>query len=158
MPPDSPEKPALQKDSLMGELESIKNLLNKDKKPDIPILEDSLALTSKPADSKESAFNLESIFEESLQAPMLPAADSGEAITSTREAPVTTDSIAVPAQPSYTRPVQAKHQQQTDFSLEIMIQEIVDDAIPVIEARLRERLSQCAPYIIRQLAEKKSLP
>jgi len=89
---------------------------------------------------------------------MLPAADTREAIASTNEGPVRDDAIATPAQPSYTRPTQAKHQQQADFSLEIMIQEIVDDAIPIIEARLRERLSQYAPEIIRQLAEKKSRP
>jgi len=154
MPPDSPDKPALQKDSLMGELESIKSLLKKDRTPVIPTLDDSLVVAARPANSKALPFNLESIFEETLQAPMLATAETVHGSDS--EAPVKDDGIATPQQQAYTRPVRTK--QQADFSLEIMIQEIVDDAIPVIEARLRERLSQCAPEVIRQLAEKKSRP
>lgn len=41
-----------------------------------------------------------------------------------------------------------------DKKLEFLIQELVDEFIPLMEDRLRQRLSQCAPAIIRELSEK----
>lgn len=38
--------------------------------------------------------------------------------------------------------------------MDLLIQEIVDDFIPTIEAALREKLSQCSADVIKQLAEK----
>ncbi len=49
-----------------------------------------------------------------------------------------------PKQPDLAKPV----------NIDLLIQEIVDDYIPVIEDRLRQRLSQYSPEAIQQLAEK----
>ncbi len=42
----------------------------------------------------------------------------------------------------------------SDFDLDIVIQEIVDELIPVMEDQLRQRLSEQSPETIKQLAEK----
>ncbi len=41
-----------------------------------------------------------------------------------------------------------------DKQLEFIIQDLVDEFIPMMEDRLRQRLSQCEPEIIRQLSKK----
>ena len=42
----------------------------------------------------------------------------------------------------------------SDLDLDLMIQELVDEFIPPIEAELRKRLSKCSPAVIAQLAKK----
>jgi hypothetical protein len=44
------------------------------------------------------------------------------------------------------------------INIDLLIQEIVDDYIPVIEDQLRQRLSQYSPEAIQQLAEKQRKP
>lgn len=41
-----------------------------------------------------------------------------------------------------------------DFNIDLLIEEIIDEFIPAIEDKLRQRLSQCYPAAINQLAEK----
>lgn len=139
MPHDSPEKPPSHKDSLMGELESIKNLLDKDTGPTIPTLDDSI---SDSADSTAPQLNLNSIFDDLANtAP-----------------PTLEDTLAATTAAQSGSAQKPERQQQPDFSIHLLIQEIVDEYIPHIEAQLRERLSQCEPDIIRQLANKKVSP
>ena len=169
MPHDSPEKPPLHKDSLMGELESIKDLLDKEVGPTIPTLDDSIADT---ADSLIPEFNLDSIFDEpvntapptladtlsstSVPKTLTPILDDQSTSTPQSLLPAT-EKTPTPAKEN-SRPKKPERQQQPDFSIELLIQEIVDEYIPHIEAQLRERLSQCEPDIIRQLADKKVSP
>ncbi len=47
---------------------------------------------------------------------------------------------------------------QPDFDIDLVIQEIVDEYIPVIESKLRERLSACSPDLLQQLADKHLKP
>ena len=136
MPHDSPEKPPSRKDSLMGELESIKNLLDKESGPTIPTLDDSIADS---ADSPIAQLKLDTIFD-----------DPANTEPPTLSATTTADESSKPQKPG--------RQQQPNFSIELLIQEIVDEHISHIEAELRERLSQCEPDIIRQLANKKVIP
>ncbi|MEE8059312.1 MAG: hypothetical protein V3T17_15970 [Pseudomonadales bacterium] len=41
-----------------------------------------------------------------------------------------------------------------NFDIDLLIQEIVDEFIPVLEDQLRQRLSDCSPLVLQQLAEK----
>ena len=41
-----------------------------------------------------------------------------------------------------------------DLNIDLLIEEIIDEFIPAIEDKLRQRLSQCYPAAINQLAEK----
>lgn len=52
--------------------------------------------------------------------------------------------------------VEQDHQQpaETDYQLDLLVQEIVDEFIPVIEDQLRQRLTACSPEILQQLAAK----
>lgn len=160
-----PEKPALHKDSLMGELESIKRLLYNDSNLAIPTLDDPLSdADSDTADTgKQPLFNLDSIFE-------LPAAKAAPAAAGKPEIPTVTVQVTAGAAElhpplltddkpleRYTRPAHPPRQ-QADFSIELLIQEIVDDYIPQIEAELRLRLSQCEPEILRELAARHLKP
>lgn len=168
MPHDSPEKSPLQKDSLMGELESIKDLLDKEVGPTIPTLDDSIA---NPADNQVPELNLDSIFDElaNTKPPTLAGSLSGntpEAVppileyqsTASPESTIPDTATDTGKAEENTSPHKHERQQQPDFSIELLIQEIVDEYIPHIEAQLRERLSQCEPDIIRQLADKKVSP
>jgi hypothetical protein len=147
----------------MDELESIKSLLNKDSERLIPTLDESVRVVSHPDRSHPPPLNLDAIFEQALPTPPTLTASPASTAPVTEpgncEAPAGVVALSVtepePAT-SYTRTAPGKRQPASDFSLELLIQEIVDDAIPMIEAQLREQLSQCAPDIIRQLAEKKS--
>jgi hypothetical protein len=165
MPHDSPEKPPSHKDSLMGELESIKDLLDKDAGPTIPTLDDSIA---DPADSPIPQLKLDSIFDDlantapptlsATTAPQTPIPILEDQPTSTTE-PRLLDAVKITTTADQSSSLQKpERQQQPDFSIELLIQEIVDEHIPHIEAELRERLSQCEPDIIRQLANKKVSP
>ena len=163
-----PEKPALHKDSLMGELESIKRLLYNDSNLAIPTLDDPLSEADRDtADTgKQPLFNLDSIFE--LPATKAASAAAGKpdiptvtlqvtAGAAERQAPLLAADEADEKPPRYTRPAHPPRQ-QADFSIELLIQEIVDDYIPQIEAELRLRLSQCEPDIIRELAARHLKP
>jgi hypothetical protein len=152
----------------MGELESIKDLLDKDTGPKIPTLDDSIADS---ADSKAPQLNLDSIFDDLANtapptlADTLSATTAPETLipilddqTSTKE-PQPLDAIKTTTTAAQSSSMQKpERQQQSDFSIDLLIQEIVDEYIPHIEAQLRERLSQCEPDIIRQLANKKVSP
>ena len=169
MPHDSPEKPPSHKDSLMGELESIKELLDKDAGPTIPTLDDSIADWT---DSPAQQIYLDSIFDNLANIEPPTPADTLCATTAPETLiPILEDQPASTIEPplldvvktatttdEVSRPQQPERQQQPDFSIELLIQEIVDEYIPHIEAQLRERLSQCEPDIIRQLADKKVSP
>jgi len=164
MPHDSPEKPPLQKDSLMGELESIKDLLDKEVGPTIPTLDDTLADSF---DSSAGQLNLDSIFDgpakiepptlstEAAQA-LIPTLDKQPSIAI--KPPLVDADNATTTSNRDSREQKPERKQQPDFSIELLIQEIVDEYIPHIEAQLRERLSQCEPDVIRQLADKKNSP
>ncbi len=104
MPEHNKAIPTLGKDSLLGELESIKDMLDKDISSPIPTLDN--ALPEKNAQTIEP--------------------DKHQPVSSNRP----------------------------DFSSELMIQEIVDEFIPLIEASLRQQLSACTAEMIQQLAEK----
>lgn len=43
---------------------------------------------------------------------------------------------------------------EEEVNMDLLIQEIIDEFIPTIEDQLRQRLSQCSPAVIKQLAEK----
>ena len=169
MPHDSPEKPPSHNDSLMGELESIKDLLDKDAGPTIPTLDDSIADS---ADSPTPQLKLDSIFDDlantepptladtlsATTAPQIPIPILEDQSTSTTE-PRLPDAVkTTTTADESSNPQTPERTQQPDFSIELLIQEIVDEYIPHIEAELRERLSQCEPDIIRQLANKKVSP
>jgi hypothetical protein len=166
MPHDRPEKPPSHKDSLMGELESIKDLLDKDAGPTIPTLDDSIADST---DSPMQELKLDSIFDDLTKTESPTLADNPTAIKAPETLiPTLEDQPANKMEPQLldlvkppttadanSNPQTPERTQQPDFSIELLIQEIVDEYIPHIEAELRERLSQCEPEMIRQLAYKK---
>ena len=53
-----------------------------------------------------------------------------------------------------TEPTAGPLSTDADFDIELLIQELVDDFIPTLEDKLRQRLSQCTPEVIRELAKK----
>lgn len=63
-----------------------------------------------------------------------------------------------PSVDSDTQPVEVVaeiiNDQNDDFDLELLIQEVVDEVIPTLENELRKRLSLCSPQLIKRLAEK----
>lgn len=122
------------KNDLLDELKSIKGLLDDDLNIDIPILDD--VVNSEP---------------ESLNPPLTPPLnpplnpeDPGyeeeqeEMFTEFEMAPHATSSPAA----------------EEEVNMDLLIQEIIDEFIPTIEDQLRQRLSQCSPAVIKQLAEK----
>lgn len=48
----------------------------------------------------------------------------------------------------------ARYHSSQDFSIDLLIQELVDEFIPAVEDKLRQRLSECEPQVLRELAEK----
>lgn len=169
MPDDKPK----HKDSLMGELESIKDLLGQDIGSVVPTLEPSV---EEADDSQAPLLDLDSIFEKPQQQQPLtlstnpcddsPTENNPGADIPTLQAepePAVEPPLLEPSEDNnseadrYTRTPQAVRQ-QSNFSIDLLIQEIVDDYIPEIEAELRERLSQLDPELIRQLADKKLKP
>jgi hypothetical protein len=59
-----------------------------------------------------------------------------------------------PSVDSSTQSAEIIDDQNDDFDLELLIQEVVDDVIPTLENELRKRLSLCSPELIKRLAEK----
>ncbi len=59
-----------------------------------------------------------------------------------------------PSVDSDIHPADSVSDQNDDFDLELLIQEVVDDVIPTLENELRKRLSLCSPELIKRLAER----
>ena len=210
-PPKSPAN------DLMGELESIKELLegaglddlnmDDDLDIDIPILDDIVSDSpSSTPNQNASLLNLDSIFEDddfgndsaiidngSLEDPKaelnLEDLDTHIAIpafklttggsnepafkTNTEEPDLANDYIddnspndCLEEQQENTQakpetralPAQSPLTTDDDINIDFLIQEIVDEFIPLIEDKLRQSLSQSSPELIRQLAKQHLKP
>lgn len=124
--------------------------LEKDLELDIPILDDIVDQDKAPQYEKEDKplksglLDLDDIFENSPTS--LTVADT---LNSIDENLITSESL--PAE-SVTGGI--KHEGKPDLNIDFLIQELVDEFIPVIEDQLRERLSKIQPDIILDMADK----
>jgi hypothetical protein len=179
------------KEELLGELESIKGLLDESTEElifsqpqpsiDIPVLSDVISSEQSSGDVSQwqvsseptsSELNLDSMSDQELNAildteldltdldqhidiphfTLLAASEEEQAYNEHQEEHSQTLTTELTATPEHTAPKNIHF--ETNFDLEFIIQEIVDESIPLIESQLRERLSACSPEMINQLAKK----
>lgn len=166
-PRQSPNKPA---NDLLNELESIKGVLTDDYAADaelpadIPLLDD---MVIQNLDSNADLLNIDRIFDEDTSADETPAtaqtvmqfprftldvaiSDDGEIAAKVPScAPISAPPISTPSNSVTAARV------RPDYRREVLIQELVDEFIPQIEAELHKRLSQLDDVALRQLKESK---
>lgn len=141
---------------LLDELESIKGVLTDegadDSSADVPILDD---MVINNLGNNAKLLNIAQIFEESAVDEEVPAIIDRStlqfprftldvAISDETETLVETPHIAVASAPPRVRP---------DYSREILIQDLVDEFIPQIEAELHRRLAQLDDIVLRRLKD-----
>lgn len=164
--PPSSNRPA--PDRLLSELESIKGTLSDqqvdaapdqdDELPsDIPLLDDMVIHN---LDCNSSLLNINRIFDDAESEPeqatappvrfprfQLDVAVSDELL----DRPASTAAVT---QPSPTAP---RQRVRPDYSRDVLIQELVDEFVPQIEAALRERLDRLDLATLRRLQDKQQV-
>jgi hypothetical protein len=167
-------------DELLNELESIKDILEEadlddDLDINIPILEDVIADNNDSASDQPYSLNLSTIFDDeddSLLSDFKLVVDSAAA--DSKPQPSFTQTATSDEQPAAlfsevaslsmasseidhaatTEALSTSRTNLTDLNLDLLIQEIVDEFIPLIEDQLRQHLAACSPQLIQQLAKK----
>jgi hypothetical protein len=153
--------------ALLGELQSIHNLLDEEAINDIPVLNDVIEQTS----TSDNLASLKKIFSQDEKLadayqPLCEQPRTNHAATDSTEADIrenkekTTKAVAPEEEQSDMFPTLDDYmgtacplpQSGEPFEVEPLIQNIIDEAVPAFEAQLRKRLQSCAPEIIRQLA------
>lgn len=156
---------------LLNELESIKGVLTDDCAADaelpaeIPLLDD---MVIDNLESNAKLLNIEQIFDDDMTANEAPAAaeqpmqfprftldvaisdDSEIAAEIPNTAPVSAPPISTPPVSAPSAP-----RVRPDYSREVLIQELVDEFIPQIEAELYKRLRQLNDAALHRLKETK---
>ena len=156
--PQSPHDQAKQneKSALLDELESIKDLLEDDgesAQQTIPLLQDVIDDTP---DSTEAILDIQAIFDDGDNASTLSEESAVEFPSFKLDVKVDevlsadTDMPAQPEAESANAPISAID----DLDINLLIQEIVDEQIPLLEDALRKRLEQYSPKAILALANK----
>ncbi|HSB95240.1 MAG TPA: hypothetical protein VLC91_02260 [Spongiibacteraceae bacterium] len=135
---------AAQPDHLLDELTSIKDILaDTPLTGDIPLLDDLVVL---PAQS--SLLDIERIFNDDVAAPLSPAIETTP--TATFQFPKFTLDVAISDEPVSSNPaatdntapnLRANHL-HASYRREVLIQELIAEFVPQIEAALRERLER----------------
>lgn len=143
----------------------------------IPVLEDIVSASENDSDGDPDSLNLDDIFEshtintDQIHADVATTGqDNHRGTDGTRQESVPLDagngeklfcesikegSSNLPSPDEQTIATTENLQHDTaPQELEFLIQELVDEFIPLLEDRLRQRLAQCAPAVIRQLSEK----
>ena len=191
MTDDTSKKPSnTSKDALLGELESIKDLLDKyqdDDTPDssqVPILDDIVDKNHLPNENNNepSLLNLDNIFgdgnffdeddnqnddDSAMNFDHLDDLDELDLNINIPDFTLSTaqtgaqDKESQKAEKLENFPADESVQTATDttsseLDMNLLIQEVVDEFIPAIEAQLLKRLSQLGPETIQQLAKKYS--
>lgn len=176
---DDDSRPPLNRPAahLLNELESIKGLLadESDGEPpaDIPLLDDMVIHN---LSSNVNLLNISQIFDDHL-AEENPAqtntaekrtAEIGAAKIPAAEPPVQfprftldvaiSDDLEIAEEPDLPAVVSAPQRQhiRPDYSREVLIQELIDEFIPQIEAELHARLRQLDDVVLRRLKDSKS--
>ena len=152
------------KKALLGELESIIGILDdneqaaqehlsidkhRDEIMDIPLLND--VVTEQQEELPPTLLDLDRIFSDDLFED-IPAPDEQPPVYSKLDNGEEEQSEMFPVPNAKTETPSRKTNLQLE--LDLVIQELVDEFIPLLEDRLRERLSALSPEIIQQLAEK----
>jgi len=167
-PRPSSNRPAAH---LLNELESIKGVLTDDADSELPLLPTDIPLLDDMVidnlDSNAKLLNIAQIFDDDAIADEAPAvvppmqfprftldvaiSDDSEIATEMPRAvppptpPISTPPASTPA-PAHLRP---------DYSREVLIQQLVDEFIPQIEAELYKRLRQLNDAALRRLKDAK---
>lgn len=129
------------KKSLIDELHSIKELLEKEennsgKQPGQSLSE--IPVLSSP---------IPKLKDNQPEIPTVQASKPVKVQTSTK----TDNYLSEEAYNQQTRVAASSDEPEEDYSVEFMIQEIIDEMIPEIEARLRSRLVELEPEILSNL-------
>ena len=176
MTDDSSKPPKASKEDLLGELESIKDLLDENDSVDqkdgnIPVLDDVFNHSQQytPPEDAAKLLNLDNIFEDDDDVLESQGNDSNSAIDfdnlddfneldidiAIPDFTLSTVETDADNQPAISTDQQQSQQEKpSPIDMELLIQEIVDEFIPSLEAQLRKRLSECSPEVIKQLANK----
>jgi hypothetical protein len=142
---DTPSSP------LLGELESIRSLLDDKQLEDIPVLSDIVDQSSELESPASNTFDVGQLFERftASKGQTNPVVDQHASPSLKHDEeqndlfPALENLLDKSCPDSASEPV----------AIEPLIQAIIDEAIPAFEKQLRERLSTAAPDIIRQLAK-----
>jgi hypothetical protein len=160
-PRPSSNRPAAH---LLNELESIKGVLTDDRAmdtelpTDIPLLDD---MVIDNLDSNAKLLNIGQIFDDDAPAVAEPPMQFPRFtldVTISDDSEIATEmptAASVSAPPISTPPTSSPARGRADYSREVLIQELVDEFIPQIEAELHKRLRQLNDATLRRLKDTK---